>query len=184
MEGFRNIGMHNVVDYIIENYVLPDDLCMDGGIESSIQMRIDQSKNIVKGKIIPNIILPNLKGKIEELYNITSKDKLILFYSIRCPHCEELLPNLLEFYNENKKEFEIFAISIDEDRNDWHKYLSKNNFPWINVSDLKGWKSKTTYEYYIYATPTMFLVDKTNRLLAKPKSINELVDFFNKKELN
>ena len=45
---------------------------------------------------------------------------------------------------------------------------------WMNVCDLKGWDGKAATDYFIYATPTMFLVDKNRKLIAMPKTIEEL----------
>ena len=49
---------------------------------------------------------------------------------------------------------------------------------WVNVSDLNGWDGKATLDYYIHATPTMFLVDNQLKLIAKPTSIDNLYNWF------
>ena len=56
-----------------------------------------------------------------------------------------------------------------------HKFSFINiKFIFINLWDEKGWEGKTAEDYYIYATPTMFLVDKENKIISKPMTINEL----------
>lgn len=47
---------------------------------------------------------------------------------------------------------------------------------WVNASDLKGWEGKAAVDYFIYATPTMFLVDKDMKLIGMPKTVEELED--------
>jgi hypothetical protein len=49
-----------------------------------------------------------------------------------------------------------------------------NNFNWINVSNLKGWSGQAALDYYIYATPTIFMVDKKLKLIGLPMSIEEI----------
>ena len=45
---------------------------------------------------------------------------------------------------------------------------------WLNVSDLKGFDSNSADLYNIYATPTMFLLDRDKTILDKPISYREL----------
>jgi hypothetical protein len=39
----------------------------------------------------------------------------------------------------------------------------------------KKWDGKVATDYNIYATPTMFLIDKKMKIIAKPISFNELI---------
>ena len=66
------------------------------------------------------------------------------------------------------------AISIDSSRNDWINFIKTNNLNWLNVSDLKGWDGQAAIDYCIYATPTMFLVDKQLKIIAKPMTIDDV----------
>nr|HPI38748.1 hypothetical protein [Ignavibacteriaceae bacterium] len=63
IDGFRRFGFDNVLNYIVENYVIKDDLCLDELTESSIQKRLDQNKILPIGSVAPNIILPDASGK-------------------------------------------------------------------------------------------------------------------------
>lgn len=86
-----------------------------------------------------------------------------------------MLPQINEYYkNQPEKKLEVLAISIDTLKTDWLNFVKTNNLDWINVSDLKGWGGKAAIDYYIYATPTMFLVDKNLKLIGMPKSVEEL----------
>jgi hypothetical protein len=51
---------------------------------------------------------------------------------------------------------------------------------WINVSDLKGWNGNAVKDYFIYATPTMFLVDKYKKIISKPMNIEQVKNLFSK----
>ena len=44
----------------------------------------------------------------------------------------------------------------------------------MNVSDLLGWDGQTTLDYFIYATPTMFLIDSDMKIIGMPKTLEEL----------
>jgi len=175
IDGFKKFGFDNVLNYIVENYVIKDDLCLDEKLKSSIERRIDQARYFKIGNTVPDIISSNTTGKQIELNKINAEKILILFYASWCPHCQKLLPKIYDLYkNQQEKKFEVLAVSIDTLRTDWLNFIRNNNFDWLNVSDLNGWYGKTTNEYFIYATPTMFLIDNKLKLIAKPLTIEEL----------
>jgi len=68
----------------------------------------------------------------------------------------------------------VLAISIDTSKTDWMNFIKSNNLDWLNLSDLKGWDGKSALDYYIYATPTMFIIDNKQKLISKPKSVMEI----------
>ncbi|NOX17830.1 MAG: redoxin domain-containing protein [Chlorobi bacterium] len=173
-KGFKKLGFNNVIDYIVDNYIITDNLCLDSDMGNFIEMRINQAKIFAKNVKVPDIELPDLQGKIINLYDVAADKTLILFYSSHCPHCQEFLPKLLEFYLQNKNKFEIFGVSLDTNPQEWKNFVKNNNYNWINVSDLKGWESKVSYDFYIYATPTMFLVDKNFKIINRPNNLDEL----------
>lgn len=175
LDGFKKFGFDNVIDYIVENYVIKDDLCLDQKFSSALDRRIRQAKSFKAGTEVPDIILPDSTGSIITLAELKTDKTLIIFYASWCPHCQKLLPEIYELYKEQKvKKFEVIAISIDTSRTDWLNFVKQNNLDWINISDLKGWDGQAVLDYYIYATPTMFLVNKELKIVGLPKNIEEL----------
>ena len=180
IDGFTKFGFDVIINYIVDNYVIKDDLCLDSEVESTIQKRIDQAKNFKIGSKVPNIVLPDVNGNNIDLSKIKSEQVLILFFASWCPHCKTNLPDLVKLYNnQEEKKIEILAVSLDEDKNEWIKIIEDFNLNWLNVSDLKGWTGKAMLDYYIYATPTMFLVDKNKEIISKPMTNSEIFELFN-----
>jgi len=175
IEGFKRFGMEMTLDYILNNYVIKDDICLDEKTGSSIQNRIEQNKKLRPNTIAPEISLNDMSGKKFILSGQKSKNTLILFYSNRCVHCKELIPQLGRIYKDLKNEkFEVVAVSLDEKKEDWLEFLKNNDPGWINVSDFKGWDSKAALDYFIYAIPTMFLLDENLRIKGRPNNLGEL----------
>ncbi|MCF6270222.1 MAG: redoxin domain-containing protein [Melioribacteraceae bacterium] len=179
IDGFTKFGFDVIINYIVDNYIIKDDLCLDAEIGSTIQKRIDQAKYFKIGSRVPNIVLPDLDGSEIDLSKIEAEKVLILFLASWCPYCKINLPDFVKLYNTQKeKKIEILAVSLDEDRDEWIKLIKDYKLNWLNVSDLKGWSGKTMLDYYIYATPTMFLVDKNRELISKPMTSSEIFDVF------
>jgi len=179
LDGFKKFGFDNVINYIVENYVIKDDLCLDQKLTSALDRRIQQSKNFKVGNSVPNIILPDSSGSEIELNKIQSNQILIIFYASWCPHCQTLLPQIYDLYkNRKEKKLEVLAISIDTSRTDWLNFIRNNNLDWLNASDFKGWNGSAASDYYLYATPTLFLIDQNKKLILNSPSIEELKNGF------
>jgi len=179
LDGFKKFGFDNVLNYIVENYVIKDDLCLDQKLTSALDRRIQQSKKFKVSNPVPNIILPDSSGSDIELNKIQTNQILIIFYASWCPHCQTLLPQIYDLYkNQKEKRVEVLAISIDTSKTDWLNFIRNNNLDWLNACDLEGWNGKAATDYYLYATPTMFLIDQKNKLIINQPSIKELSSWF------
>jgi len=68
------------------------------------------------------------------------------------------------------------AISLDTVPQMLETFIDIKNIKnrWIHYSEFKGWNSNVVKLYNVYATPTMFLLDKDRKVVAKPISYNEL----------
>ncbi|PIS44229.1 MAG: hypothetical protein COZ80_09525 [Ignavibacteria bacterium CG_4_8_14_3_um_filter_37_9] len=173
LDGFKKFGFDKVLDYIVDNYVIKDDLCLDEKLGNTIQRRIDQNKNLPIGAVVPNFTISDISGKPIELYNMKAEKLLLVFYASWCPHCKTILPQINEF-QKTKKKFEVVAISLDTNREEWKNFIEKNHLNFINGSDLKSWDGDAAQKYFIYATPTMFLLDSAKKIIAKPMTVEEL----------
>ncbi|MCK9211599.1 MAG: TlpA family protein disulfide reductase [Ignavibacteriaceae bacterium] len=173
LDGFKKFGFDKVLDYIVDNYVIKDDLCLEEKLGNTIQRRIDQNKKLFIGAVAPNISMVDISGKSFELYKSKKEKVLLVFYASWCPHCKIIMPQINELLK-MKKNFEVVAVSLDTNREEWKKFIEKNKLNFIHVSDLKGWDGDAAKEYFIYATPTMFLLDSAKKIIAKPITFEEL----------
>jgi len=91
-----------------------------------------------------------------------------------------MLPKLKTWYdNQKTKKLEIVAVSLDTNRASWMAFVKKEKLNWLNVSELKGYSGKAEDEYNIYATPTMYLIDRGKKIIAKPITWRELEQALN-----
>lgn len=179
VDGFKKYGFDLIIDYIVENYVIKDDLTLNTKLENSIERRIAQARNFKIGGTVPNIIIEDSTGIQIELNKINSEQILILFYASWCHNCRELVPQIYDLYkNQKENKTEVFAVSIDTSKTDWLNFIKTNKLDWINVSDLQGWYGKAAKEYYLYTAHTMILIDKEKKIIAKPLTIDDLKKWF------
>ena len=180
LNGFKEFGFDNVLNYIVEKYVIKDELCLDQKLTTTLDRRIQQSRNFKIGNAVPNIILPDTSDFEIDLSKINAKYILILFYASWCSHCQSFLPEIYALYNNQKeKKTEVLAISIDTSRTDWLNFIRDENLNWLNASDIKGWNGQVASDYYLYATPTILLLNKEKKILLFSPTLNELKDWFN-----
>lgn len=179
LDGFKTYGFDNVIDYIVENYVIKDDLCLDTKLKDSIERRIEQARNFKIGNKVPDINISDSAGTQFGLNDIQSERMLLIFYASWCTHCQSLIPKIYDLYkNQGEKNTEVVAVALDTSKTELESFLGTYDLDWINFADMEGWNSKLAKDYFIYATPTMFLIDKDRKLIAKPSSTDELRRWF------
>ncbi len=175
IDYFEKHGYEYDIEYVVKNYVVKDNICLDDENNEFINNMINQMTYLRTNVKVPDIIMKNNNGKEIELDKIKSDKILILFYASWCPHCKKLIPLLVSYLNKlHDNDLKVLAISLDENRNDWLNFIIKDKMNWINVRSDKGWGCKAAKNYYIYATPTMFLINKDKKIIGKPLDINKL----------
>ena len=172
--GFDRYHFEGVITYMADNFQDPF-ACEDQARKTALQKKLENFKKISVGKTAPEIEVPDMKGKMIRLSDIRSEYTLIIFWSSECGHCAQMLPKVRDlYYGQKPKKYEILAVSVDSSMTAWSGFLKSEKLDWLNGSDLKGFDSKAADDYNIYATPTMFLLDRDKKILAKPISYKEL----------
>ena len=129
-------------------------------------------KGTLIGAVAPDFYLEKDGLKLTSL---KSDYILLVFWASWCPHCAQLLPKVRDLVEPVRVKVSTVAISIDSDTTRWKIFVKENGLMnWLNTSELKGWQGVTPKMYNIYATPSLFLLDKERKILAKPADAAEL----------
>lgn len=137
-----------------------------------------QTKRTDVGQPYIPITMLDAKGSEVALADVVAKNKytLIDFWASWCNPCMAEVPYLIEAYNDySKKGFEIYAISLDRDAEQWVSAYEYNKMGWIHVSPLAGGESTATEDYAIMTIPANFLIDQQGTIVAKNLRGEELV---------
>ncbi len=108
------------------------------------------------------------EGKTIKLSDLKGKYVLVDFWASWCVPCRQENPNIVKAYQQFKdKNFEILAVSLDNDKASWEKAIKDDKLTWLHISDLKGWKNEVAGIYAIRAVPSNFLIDPQGKIIAK-----------------
>ena len=170
VDGFQRFQMEKVLVHIAENFI-------EGGCETDskklLQKRLEGYEKMAQGKKVPDILNFDQNGKQVRLYDLKNEYTLVLFWASWCPHCNTFLKQLAKWYAVRTIDLEIFAVSIDSSRVEREEQSLINGYPWINTFSCAGWDGKAPKDYNVYATPTLFLLDRDHKIIAKPLTFKE-----------
>lgn len=161
-----------MAEYFSQKALAADEKCDDikgNDTPGRIKRQLQQYTYLKIGMPAPDELLQNGK-RISE---VSADYKLIVFWASWCEHCQKEIPQLRAMYADLKKQnIEVIAMGMD-DNSDIHKIVTQSH-PWINQFVGRDWNAPITQHYYVFGTPTFFLVDKNMKIVAKPKSIADL----------
>ena len=161
--------------FFAENYQILDSLYGNYDFSESknenelyIKQRLEKMKSVQPGKSAPDFIQSDTSGNQYQLSAFRGKYVLLDFWASWCGPCRAETPNLMKAYHLYKdKGLEIISVSVDEDKRKWKDAIIKDGMIWIQLSDEKGWKNIAARMYDVSAVPSIFLIDKEGRIIAK-----------------
>jgi protein-disulfide isomerase len=130
-------------------------------------------------------------GKASTLYNVTADYTVVVFWDPTCGHCKEELPRLDSVYRTNWKAHNVkmygvlSADSKEEMKPEWLKYIREHNLQdWVNVYQTRETEAANVAAqrpgyrqlYDVTLTPTIYLLDKEKRIIAKKLTWQQLDD--------
>ena len=129
-----------------------------------------------------DVISYDVDGNELKLSDVVKNNKLVLldFWASWCSPCRKEFPHLRIAYKHNKnKGFEIFAVSIDGEKEKWVKAVDKEKTTWINAVNLKAMNSKPVSDYGITGIPYNVLIDSDGNIVGenlRGEALEQLLD--------
>jgi thiol-disulfide isomerase/thioredoxin len=147
-------------------------------INTDLAKQLETYRAMKKGNTAPDIVFQssffsNPSNIPSKLSNIKSNYTLVVFGASWCPKCNEELPEIASHYSKWKyKGVEVVFVALDDNRNAFLDFAK--TFPFPSYSDNKKWDSKIVNDYYVFATPTMFLMDHKREIILRPNSVKQM----------
>lgn len=144
----------------------------------------------IMGNPAENIALPDTAGRTINLYNDRkSPFTVVTFWDPVCSHCHELLPKLDSLYRKKWQSagVRMFAVAKETtgSKKEWLKFIHDHHLEdWDNVyyskeaekarvdANIPGYSQL----YDVQTLPTVYLLDKDKRIVAKKLSLQQTDD--------
>lgn len=148
-------------------------------LKADLADRKAHDKFLNPGMPVPEITLPNARGKATKLSSQKGKLTLVYFWSSWDARCRQTNMNLTGIYNQyHDRGFEIYAVSIDSETGLWEKAFMLDKAYWVQVIDTAGLKSEYTKAFAVCSIPKMILVGKDGNIITAtlvPDDLNNLI---------
>lgn len=140
---------------------------------ANMKKNAEQALKVTPGNPYIDVTEPTPAGKDLSLKSVieNKKNKYVLldFWASWCGPCMMEVPHLKAAYDKyNKKGFEIYAVSLDQKRENWEKAIKEKKLDWLHVSNVKYWDTPSRNDYAVNSIPANFLIDCSNgKIVAK-----------------
>lgn len=147
-------------------------------IEDDVAKQLEAYRKMKRGSQVPDISFGQATyypehAKPVTLYELDSDYTVVVFAAGWCGHCVTSVPKIADLYTDlQNKDIEVVMVSLDETPKDFAKFAAP--FPFISTTSYEKWESKAVKDYNVYATPSMFLLDKDKKIVLRLKSVDHL----------
>ena len=150
-------------------------------IDNDLAKQLESYRAMKKGNIAPDIIFSGdnyapgygQKNTPNKLSDLNSKYTVVVFGASWCQKCTEELPEIAKHYSKWKAQgVEVVYVSLDENKEMFKNFTSI--FPFISFCDYQKWNSTAVKDYYVFGTPTMYLLDHKRKILLRPNSVSQM----------
>jgi cytochrome c biogenesis protein CcmG/thiol:disulfide interchange protein DsbE len=107
------------------------------------------------GKVAPDFTVSDGTSTVH-LANYRGQVVLLNFWATWCPPCVQEMPALLQLHHE-RPDLAILAVSIDEDEDQYRRFLSRRNVDLITVRDPNQTAAKL---YHTEGWPETYIIDR------------------------
>lgn len=126
-----------------------------------IKRKLESTKKRRAGNRYIDFAMPDVQGRGHRLSEFFGPGKYILldFWASWCGPCRAEMPHLKSVYERfHPKGLEVIGISLDNKKEAWTEAIRKLDLPWIQLSDLQGWKNAAARQYGVTGIPCTVLI--------------------------
>lgn len=151
--------------------------------ETVLKNITDRAKTLEKlliGVKAPNMIMIDTNNNLKSMYNVNADYLIVLFWDPDCGHCRHEIPEIREWMKENASNYnaEVFAVCSDTNLVKWSNFLRDFKITdWENVNGTRSATPNYHDLYDIISTPTIYLLDKDKKIIAKRLAYAQLIEF-------
>ena len=135
---------------------------------TAFENQTQKAGKLAPGTEAPDFTLTTPEGKPLTLSSFRGKIVMIDFWASWCGPCRKENPNVVAMYKKlHSKGFEIYSVSLDDNKDKWLTAIKTDGLLWNHASDLKGWDSQAAKLYGVDGIPFTVLLDKEGKIIDK-----------------
>ena len=149
-------------------------------IDGNLARQLESYRAMKKGNIAPDIAFQEQiyvngakQNQLNSLSQIQTPYTMVVFGASWCPKCTDELPPLIQHYSKWKNlGVEVLYISLDTDTTAFEQAVK--SYPFFVYCDYKKWESVPVKDYYVFGTPTFYLLNQQREIILRPNSIAQM----------
>jgi len=149
-------------------------------LNADLAKQLESYRAMKKGNIAPDIVFGKstyLNGVNQSMFsrltNLTTPYTLVVFGASWCPKCVEELPKIIQNYVKWRNlGLEVVYVSLDTEPAAFEQ--AAKSYPFFAYCDFKKWESPVAKDYYVFGTPTFYLLDAKREILLRPNSVSQV----------
>jgi len=145
-----------------------------------VENRVNMIKPNLIGNLAPELILEDLEGNKISLHEFNVRFTILFFWDHECGHCKETVKVLQQVLN--KYSFlgvGIFAVYTMDNIESWKDFVNENVPGWTHAYDSKK-ISNFRNLYDAWGNPTVYILDKNKKIIAKKFQIQQLEELLDR----
>jgi len=156
-------------------------------LNSDLARQLETYRAMKKGNTAPDIVFhdhiripenqhnekPAIPARPKRLSEVKAQYYVVAFGASWCPKCRSELPELLSAYSRWKSlGVELVYVSLDDQKEDFEKFSM--DWPFLSYCDYQKWESRAVVDYFVFGTPSLFLLNESRQIFLRPQTIKQL----------
>lgn len=179
-ENPKTVGTEALWVHMANRYYLSGEMGVTEDVKKRIAEKVNTLKDLLVNKPFPALALTDPAGKKIDLKSVDANYMVLFFYAPTCGHCKEASPKLKAFYEKNKAAgIKVMAIATEHNMEEWKSFITTyhledliNGFDVLKEIDFNR-------KFDVVTTPTIYILDKNKKIIARKMPIEQLDDFMN-----
>lgn len=170
IELFDSNGPDLVAQYLVDRYVAGPDAAwpLDHRTLRTIEDRLNRS---IGAQVAADDPWPFRNAAVERSENVLARAQLTLvfFFSSTCGHCHDQMPGVQALYQRyGTAGLQVIGVALDTDSMELAATMREASLTFPIASSYLAWGEPLAKSWGVSATPSLFLLDRDRRILAKP----------------